>query len=153
MTASPSDWGDQSSSLRVLGFAGPADDVQRGTVSVIVGLNGATSRISQAGAVSAGAFAAVPLEGEIVATGKTFGYSVLVSDPIPLSVGERLPNGEPRMFSPADSSCSLGRVADRAVWAYVDLFLTRAWRSPTASVRNRLICALKWRAAGSNSPS
>ena len=29
-----------------------------------------------------------------MATGNTFGYSVLVCDPIPLNTGERLPNGE-----------------------------------------------------------
>jgi glyoxylase-like metal-dependent hydrolase (beta-lactamase superfamily II) len=43
-----------------------------------------------------------------VATGNTFGYSVLVSDPIPLTVGERLPNGEPRMFSPLSSTLIYG---------------------------------------------
>lgn len=43
-----------------------------------------------------------------MATGNTFGYSVLVCDPIPLNTGERLPNGEPRMFSPLSSTLIYG---------------------------------------------
>ena len=43
-----------------------------------------------------------------MATDNTFGYSVLVCAPIPLNTGERLPNGEPRMFSPTSSTLIYG---------------------------------------------